>query len=130
MNTEKQGRERRRFTRYKVAQLPSLRASIDPNRPHEQIATLSLGGCGFYGSEKSKPLTPGQIVETQLEYDEDPSLPKIKVRGKVVYTRVLDIMGFPVNFYGVEFIPEDQARVTPLIEVLEVLKTNKKVEAT
>lgn len=111
--------EKRKFLRYNVANHPTLKGRIDKGRMStEQLITLAVGGCGFYGLDETVALRAGKRVISIFEMTE--VLPEpVEVQGNIVYATPISINGRNVIFYGVEFLDQFREYVQPLIQELE-----------
>jgi hypothetical protein len=120
-------RQRRKFARYKVSDLSSLAAIIDKGRDQEKIITLGQGGCGFYGFDPRWPFNPKKRIYCQLAF-EDTAANFLTVESQIVYIKHVSNLGKPVVFYGVEFLPFERPRIKDLIDRLERLRAEGRVD--
>ncbi len=118
----------RRYPRYKVAGWENLLAEIDRNRTGERIITLSHGGCGFYGFDARWPLRPNQRVFTTLRVIGNDHRPPLVLQGNLIYTRPIELKNSIVYFHGVEFLPTERLKLRGIIETLEKLHQEKKIQ--
>ena len=109
--------DQRKFVRYRVANLLSLKAQMDNNRRNEKLIMFGEGGCGFYGIAGKLELSLPKRVFSVFLMDEL----EAKVQGNLLYSRNIMTEGGEVTFYGIEFIPSHRALVRPIVERLQKL---------
>lgn len=112
--------EERRFPRYDVAQHPKLHGYIEEDDAPEQLITIGLGGCGFFGeNEKSvSQLREGKQITCTFEMEGVLSRP-VKVPGNVAYAYAKKSANHTVMFCGVEFDEAYQDKIKPIIRWIE-----------
>jgi len=119
--------DRRKFPRFNVHRLNELKAKIDRHRTFEQVITLGIGGCGFYGTLESKHfLTPVKRVFSIFEFEGVTSQP-VEIQGNLLYARDIQLNDEKIVFFGVEFIEAHQKLIEPIVQKLEALKEAGKV---
>lgn len=121
------GAQKRKFARYKVSDLSSLVALIDRGRDQEKIITLGQGGCGFYGFDKTWPFNPQKRIYCQIAF-EDTAANFLTIESQIVYIRSVPTLGRDVVFYGIEFLPFEQPRIKGIIDRLERLRSEGRLE--
>jgi hypothetical protein len=116
-----EGRERRRHNRFNVAKLEPLKARIDKIRDKERLVTFSKGGCGFFGTDNSWPLSPTKRVFCSFLFEGVMEEPLV-IQGNIIYMNAVNVDGKKVVYYGVQFLPSQQAIVDPIVKKLEELR--------
>lgn len=85
----------------------------------EQLATIGLGGCGFYGAETSTlMLNVGRQITCVFEMTG--VLPKpISIKGEIVYASKTNLKGNDLIFFGVRFVETLKHKIQPIIAAIE-----------
>jgi hypothetical protein len=113
-------RERRRFPRYDVANLTTLTGQLQQDRKESNLVIMGAGGCGFFSSPTEEMLKDKS--EVHCTFSCPPVLPApVMVKGTVAYSQLVTMEKTKQVYYGIEFFPDEAARVAPLIKYLEDL---------
>jgi hypothetical protein len=94
------GSERRKFVRYDIAPIPSVKAVLHDGRVPTKLGTIGMGGCGFWAEKKDDTLQMGQEVKCSISFDG--ILPKsIEVSGLIQYCNTAEFEGktrYPLTY--------------------------------
>jgi len=117
----------RAFKRYNVSNLEELKGYIDRNRVQEKLVVFGEGGAGFYGTDTEFPLVPPRRLFTIFEIivDEKKS---IEVQANLKYAKPLTLGSRRVIFYGIEFIEAHRNLLLPIVQRIETLAAEGKVQ--
>ncbi len=126
----KSDRKSRRFARYKVADYPALLARIDTNRDEEHIVEISIGGCSFYGYEKAWLLSENKRVFSTFKIKDNPKIAQVTVQGNILKVHNTVLSGKDVVFYAIQFLKSEQAKLVPIMTLLEALRKQGKISVT
>lgn len=121
--------EKRAHPRFAVSGLHFLKARLDRSSSSEKILTLGEGGCGFFGYDKSWEKAPVKRVFSTFELVTPIKVGPVTVQGNIVYIKPMLVKGQQLYYFGIQFLPEEKARVLPLIEALENLETQGFIKA-
>jgi hypothetical protein len=115
------GSERRKFVRYDIAPIPSVKAVLHDGRVPTKLGTIGMGGCGFWAEKKDDTLQMGQEVKCSISFDG--ILPKsIEVSGLIQYCNTAEFEGKPHFYYGIAFIGDFSEKLAPIVRHLERLE--------
>lgn len=117
--------EAREFSRYKIPSDRILKGTLEQVNWPVQLATFGGGGCGFYCLVKIPTLQPPKRVFCNFTIDgSDP----VKVQGNLIYIKEVKNQEKVIHFYGIQFIEPHRPVVAPIVETLERLKEEGKVQ--
>ena len=115
------GQERRKFPRYDISPIPSVKAILHEGKVVTRLGTIGMGGCGFWAETKDETLEMGQDVSCSISFDG--ILPKsILVEGKIQYCKTDTFEEKMQFYYGIEFMGDFQEKLAPIIRHLERLE--------
>lgn len=123
----------RKYPRYRLPSLLPLQASVDRQRYLQHLIVLGEGGCGFYGTAKDREIDyrikTGRLSRVYCHFcwpglQDDP----LEVQANVLYCYPQIVANKRVFFYGLEFIRPHKPRIRPIIEKLEKLAMEGKVQ--
>jgi hypothetical protein len=119
------------YPRYKVAHFSKLRGKIDRTFSEENLVNISLGGAGFYFVREGRDerLRAGKRVFCQFVYEDLLDQP-LEIQGNIIHSTALIVSSKQVLYYGVQFIPDHQKLVEPIIGSLEELHRAGQIEVT
>lgn len=107
--------ERRKFPRYSVLNHPRLRGSVLESTTSEELATIALGGCGFYGTTTSSLL---QRVGTEITcvFEMAGVLPKpLEIPATIVYASKTTLDNKDRIYFGLRFAEKERDKVQVLV---------------
>jgi len=126
-----EGRERRKFTRYKVWDIKRLIFQMENQTDSKLLVTLSLGGCSFFWPHPDLNFKPVRPVKCHFEMEPiNSNLPGLKVElmGNLIYIRTLDLDGFDMAYFGVEFDEKERDKLQPIVDELGMMANEKKIQ--
>lgn len=120
----------RRFQRYDVSHAAELGGSVSETPLRLRLATLSFGGCGFYGSApRDEFWPPKEVVCSIFCPGRDRVFEESRLLlGNLIYIRPINTAEISSYFYGVKFHDEDRFKIKDLLERLEKLAKSGQID--
>ncbi len=117
----KSNHEKRRWPRYDIAPIPSVKAVLHGSQVPTKLGTIGMGGCGFWADYEDPNLVIGQEVTCSIRFDGvvDKNL---EIKGRIQYIRQPQNDVDSKSYYGIEFLAGYEAVLTPIIRYLEKLE--------
>ncbi len=120
----------RKFPRYDVSHAAELGGTISESPVRLRLASLSFGGCGFYGSSPEEEFWPPKEVMCSIFC---PGKERVfqesrLLVGNLIYIRPINTVATTSYFYGVKFHDEDRFKVRDLLERLENLAKSGQID--
>ncbi|MDB5037087.1 MAG: hypothetical protein JWQ35_615 [Bacteriovoracaceae bacterium] len=120
-------KDRRRFPRYDVAKLAEFKGELQQGRKKTRLIMFGLGGCGFFSDPIEEMLKADQNVVCTFKCDGILKEP-LKLQAKVAYVQAVQIFQAKEIFYGIEFLPNQESAIGPLVKYLEELQSQGKIK--
>lgn len=123
------GSKKRKYKRYDISHSQRFGGTLTQAGSELKLATIGLGGCGFYSDTLDPELAPpSEIICSIFATDETGLNQSEFVVGNVIYTRPANsTTGQPAFHYGVCFHQEEQEKIGRMIGQLEDLAESGEV---
>jgi hypothetical protein len=120
----------RKFPRYDVSHASELGGTISESPVRLRLASLSFGGCGFFGSPPSDEFWPPKEVMCSIFCPgRDRAFQESRLLlGNLIYIRPVNTVVSASYFYGVKFHDEDRFKVRDLLDRLENLVKSGQID--
>jgi hypothetical protein len=115
-------KKRRKFQRYDVSHSLELGGSIPEASSLLRLATIGLGGCGFFSEDVDPGLVPPKEIVCSFFATGEAGYERSEyVVGNIVYMRPANFSTGSAFHYGIKFHQEEINKIQPFIKGLEKL---------
>lgn len=120
---DKTSAKNRQFTRFNLAHSPQFGGSISESPVRLRLASLSLGGCGFYGGAPSDDFyPPKEVICSIFESSSEQAFKESHLLvGNLIYLKPTNQGSGDAYYYGVKFHEQDRQKIQELISKMENL---------